>query len=305
MEFHFLGTGSGVPAIERNVSALALRFLQQKGTQWLFDCGEATQHQLLHSPITLTKIDRIFITHLHGDHIFGLPGLLGSRSFQGARSPLTIYGPKGLATFIDASLTVSRTHLRYPYKVIEVEEGLVLETEDVLVYALELEHVMPCFAFKITEKDKPGKLDMGRLQSLNIPKGPIYQRIKEGKTVELEDGSKVNGKDFVGPPQKGRMIVIAGDTRPIKKMVDFSRGANVLVHEATFRGDKQEHAAQFGHSTIEEATALAKEAQVKTLILTHISSRYSGEEEEFELEAKHYFSNVHIAHDMMVYKLST
>ncbi|MED1601787.1 ribonuclease Z [Alkalihalophilus marmarensis] len=305
MEFHFLGTGSGVPAIERNVSAMAIRFLQQKGTQWLFDCGEATQHQLLHSPITLTKIDRIFITHLHGDHIFGLPGLMGSRSFQGALNPLIIYGPSGLAPFIETSLAVSKTHLRYPYEVIELEEGLMFETEHLSVEALALNHVMPSFAFKVTEKDKPGTLDIKKLEEYNIPKGPHYQLLKEGKTITLEDGRTINGQEFVGPPKNGRVVVIAGDTRPTKEMIKFSRDADILIHEATFRADKADHAVQFGHSTTLEAASLAKEAKVKTLLLTHISSRYTGEEEAFLNEAKTIFENTHLAHDLMVYTLSS
>ncbi|WP_100372757.1 ribonuclease Z [Bacillus sp. FJAT-45037] len=303
MEFHFLGTGSGVPAIERNVSAMAIRFLQQKGTQWLFDCGEATQHQLLRSPITMSKIDRIFITHLHGDHIFGLPGLLGSRSFQGAQTSLKVYGPKGLKNYIEASLSVSRTHLRYDYQVIEVEEGCLFETNDVTVHAMELDHVMPSYAYKIIEKDKPGTLNVEKLQSLEIPKGPIYQRIKAGEVIELENGVIINGQNFLGPSQKGRTIVVAGDTRPVRKLVDFAKHATLLIHEATFRSDKASHAEQFGHSTIEGATAIARAAEVDHLVLTHISSRYTGEEEEFLKEARHYFQPVDIAADLMVFTL--
>ncbi|WP_088102153.1 ribonuclease Z [Halalkalibacter urbisdiaboli] len=301
MEFHFFGTGAGVPSIQRNVSAVAVRLPQ--GIQWLFDCGEATQHQILQSAITLTKIERIFISHLHGDHIFGLPGLLGSRSFQGAESPLTIYGPKGLNDFIQTSLNVSRTHLRYPLHIVEVKQGMLFETNDFIVDVLELDHVMPCFGYRMKEQDKPGTLQVERLRELGITPGPIFQKIKTGQNVRLDDGRVINGKDFVGPTKRGRTIVVAGDTRPTESMVEFAFGADILVHEATFREDKQEHAAQFGHATVREAAALAKRANVKTLILTHISSRYSGEEMEIEKEARSIFPATLLAHDHMVHSV--
>ncbi len=149
-----------MPSVERNVSALAIRFLQQRGQQWLFDCGEATQHQILHSPITLTKIERIFISHLHGDHIYGLPGLLGSRSFQGAESNLVIYGPRGLRAFVETTLAVSGTHLHYDVEIVEIEDdGCLLEIDGYTVETFLLDHGMESYAYKVTE---PTKLERSR-----------------------------------------------------------------------------------------------------------------------------------------------
>ncbi|WP_100407262.1 ribonuclease Z [Bacillus solitudinis] len=303
MEFHFLGTGSGVPALQRNVSALAIRFLQQKGMQWLFDCGEATQHQLLHSPITLAKIERIFISHLHGDHIFGLPGVLGSRSFQGSETPLILYGPKGLEAFVYSSLQVSNTHLRFPLQIIEIEEGFRFQTDELEVEVIELDHGMPSYAFKIRELDKPGTLNVEALKKMGVMPGPIYQQLKEGKVLTLDDGQVVEGKDFVGPAKLGRTIIVGGDTRPLEKMIDFAKGADVLIHEATFRHEKASHARQYGHSTVRQAAEIANKAEVELLILTHISSRYAGQEQEIEEEARRTFTNTIIAYDQMIYSI--
>jgi ribonuclease Z len=303
MEFHFLGTGSGVPSTSRNVSGLVVRFLQKKSTQWLFDCGEATQHQILQSPITLTKIERIFISHLHGDHLFGLPGLLCSRSAQGATTPLTIYGPKGIEEFVQTSLTVSQSYLSYDLKFIVLQEGTVFSDDTIKVECILLDHVMPSFAFKLTESNQPGSLKVDKLKDLGLEPGPIYQRIKRKEEIILEDGRIIHGTDFVGEDKKGRIVVIAGDTRPLEKMTVFAKSANLLIHEGTFRTDKKSHADQFGHSTIADVALLAKKANVANLILTHISSRYAGEERALEEEAQSIFPSSIVAFDFMTYKL--
>ena len=158
MELLFLGTGSGVPSKGRNVSAIALQLLEERGATWLFDCGEATQHQILHTPVRPGRIEKIFITHLHGDHLFGLPGLLGSRSFQGGDTPLVVYGPQGISTFIETALSVSGTRIKYGLDVVEIKEGLVFEDEQFVVTAKLLDHGMPSYGFRIVEKDLPGTL---------------------------------------------------------------------------------------------------------------------------------------------------
>ena len=305
MEFHFLGTGAGVPSLQRNVSSLAIRFLQERGTQWLIDCGEATQHQLMKSAISPSRIDRVFITHLHGDHIYGLPGFLGTRSFQGASSPLTIYGPAGLESFIHAALSVSRTQLRYELDIVEVHHGLTIDAGFATVTVCQLQHTIDSYAYRLDENNKPGELHVEKLRSLNIPPGPIYQRIKQGEMVSLEDGRAINGADFIGSPKKGRVVVIAGDTQPIPEMVEFAKHADLLIHEATFRSGLEANAHEFGHSTIADAASIAKEAQVNQLILTHISSRYLNEEDEFQQEALDSFENTWIAKDLAVFHLDT
>ncbi|SDB91493.1 ribonuclease Z [Shouchella lonarensis] len=304
MELHFLGTGAGVPSKQRNVSALALRFLEDEGDVWLFDCGEATQHQLLYSPLSLSKITKILMSHVHGDHLFGLPGLLSTRSFQGAASPLTIYAPPGVEEFVRVSLKVTKTTLRYPLEFVTLRAGSLFETPHHEVEVLPLAHTIQSYAFKVTEKEKPGRLDIARLQAEGVPAGPLYAQLKRGETVQLTDGRVLSGQAFVGEPIRGRVIVIAGDTKPIPEMVDFASGADLLVHEATFASDCEADAHQFGHSTVADACRLAKHAHVKQLILTHISSRYVREPSVFLDEVEAHLPTALVARDLFVYSLA-
>ncbi|MBU8907306.1 ribonuclease Z [Desertibacillus haloalkaliphilus] len=304
MEIHFLGTGAGVPSTGRNVSSIAIRFLQQNGSVWMIDCGEATQHQILRSPLKLSKLEKIFITHLHGDHIFGLPGLLGSRSFQGSTRPLTIYGPKGIKAFIDAALTVSGTYIAYPLSIVEVSEGGTLFTdEQVSVECVKLSHGIDNFGYRIQETDQPGALDTERLMSLGIQPGPVYRRLKNGESIRLENGQMINGKDFIGETKRGRVIAVTGDTKPCEAVVSLAENADVLVHEATFAKEEARHASEFNHSTTVDAARAAKEANAHTLILTHISSRYQEDAWNLINEAKQLFSNSYLAEDLWVYCL--
>lgn len=306
MEFVFLGTGAGVPAKGRNVSAIALQLLEERGATWLFDCGEATQHQILHTSVRPRRIEKIFITHLHGDHIFGLPGLLGSRSFQGGTTPLTVYGPKGIKQFIEVALAVSTTHVKYPLEIIEItEEGTVFEDKQFFVETKRLSHGIECFGYRIVEKDIPGHLLIDKLLDEGVKPGPLFKRLKDGKTVELEDGRVLCGKDFIGPPQKGRIITILGDTRYCEASIQLAQDADVLVHEATFGAEDSQQAHDYYHSTTEQAANIAVQANVKQMILTHISSRYQGEAWKILLEeAQQVFPNTEIAADLKRFPVS-
>ncbi|ENQ3078912.1 ribonuclease Z [Bacillus multifaciens] len=306
MEFVFLGTGAGVPAKGRNVSAIALQLLEERGATWLFDCGEATQHQILHTSVRPRRIEKIFITHLHGDHIFGLPGLLGSRSFQGGTTPLTVYGPKGIKQFIEVALAVSTTHVKYPLEIIEItEEGTVFEDKQFLVETKRLSHGIECFGYRIVEKDIPGHLLIDKLLDEGVKPGPLFKRLKDGETVELEDGRVLCGKDYIGPPQKGRIITILGDTRYCEASIQLAQDADVLVHEATFGAEDSQQAHDYYHSTTEQAANIAVQANVKQMILTHISSRYQGEAWKILLEeAQQVFPNTEIAADLKRFPVS-
>lgn len=305
MKFTFLGTGAGLPSKNRNVSAVALSLLQELNSVWLFDCGEATQHQILYTAIRPRKISKIFITHLHGDHIYGLPGLLGSRSFQGGDTPLTVYGPVGIKPFIETSLEISKTRLSYPLEIHEFdEEGLLFDEADFQVSVKKLEHGIPSYGFRITEKDRPGELLVHKLQEKGIRPGPIYQEIKANETVTLPDGQILFRKDFLGPDKPGRIISVLGDTRNPLQSADFVRGSDLLIHEATYEAGKEELAHDYFHSTTAQAAALAQKAEVKQLILTHISSRYQEEDEERLLnEARAIFPNTEMARDLSVFHL--
>lgn len=303
MDLYFLGTGGGVPSKERNVSSIALRLLQERGTIWLFDCGEATQQQILHSPVKLSKIDKIFITHLHGDHIYGLPGLLGSRSFQEANKPLTLYGPAGIRRFVETALAVSETHVRYPFSIIEVDDGLIFEDESFVVEALKLTHVVPSFGYRVTECDTPGALDARRLKQEGVEPGPVYGRLKNGETVQLRDGRVLNGYDYIGASKPGKKVAILGDTRPCEATVQLARETDAVVHEATFRESEAQMAHDYFHSTSVQAAKTARHAGASALILTHISSRYSEEGGQLLDEAARVFKTSYLAHDHLKFEI--
>lgn len=299
MELQFLGTGAGVPSKMRNVTSIALKLLDEINEVWLFDCGEATQQQILNTSIRPGKIKKIFITHMHGDHIFGLPGLLTSRSFQGGEDDLTLYGPKGIKNFIDTTIQASCSKLGYPLKVVEFEkEGLLFDDKHFKVELKRLEHGIPSYGFRITEKDQPGELQADRLKELGIPFGPLYGKLKKGETITLEDGTVVNGQDYISPDIKGRVVTICGDTRKCEASEILAYRSDVLVHEATYEGDKGQQAYRHFHSTSLQAAEVAKNAEVKRLLLTHISARYIGKQsQELENEAKTIFENVQVVKD--------
>lgn len=305
MELEFLGTGAGVPARQRNVSSIALKLLDERNEIWLFDVGESTQHQILKTTLKPRKIKRIFLTHLHGDHLFGLPGFLSSRSFQGGDEPLTIYGPKGTAEFIKTSLKISESHLTYKINYVDLpDNGVILDDETFTVICHKLDHRIASYGFRVIEKDHPGELLVDQLTAQNIPAGPIYAKIKAGQTVTLNDGRIINGKDFIGPAQKGRIITVIGDTRKCQPIFELAQDADVLVHESTFSQEEQEIAKRYYHSTNADAARVAKAANVKQLLLTHISARYLGKATRvLEKQAQRIFKQSKIMNDLDVFDI--
>ncbi|WP_313468120.1 ribonuclease Z [Carnobacterium sp.] len=299
MELLFLGTGAGVPAKHRNVTSIALKLLDERNSVWLFDCGEATQQQILHTTLKPRKIDKIFITHLHGDHIFGLPGLISSRSFQGGEGPLTIYGPKGIKQFVLTCLKVSGTYLKYSLKFHEINEpGILFEDTQFKVSCLPLEHGIQSFGYRIQEADHQGSLQVEKLKEAGVPFGPLYGKLKQGETITLPDGRTFNGKDFIGATQKGRVVTILGDTKKTANSVILAKEADVLVHESTFEGSEQKMARDYNHSTNRDAAEVALESGAKRLLLTHISARYLGKDAyALEQEAQKIFKHTHIVKD--------
>lgn len=299
MEIQFLGTGAGSPSRSRNVSSLALKLLDERNEVWLFDCGEGTQHQILRTAIRPRKISKIFITHLHGDHIFGLPGLLASRSNQGGTEPLTIYGPKGIAEFVKTSLRVTQTHLSYSINFEVVQPGTVFDDATFSVTADYLDHRITCFGYRIHEKPHPGELLIDKVREADIPSGPVYAQLKAGKTVTLADGRTFNGQDFIGDAQPGRTVTIFGDTRQVDRELPLADGADVVVHESTFDGADAKLARRYFHSTDLEAAKLARRAHAGQLLLNHISARYVGKAaRELQKEARTVFSNTRVVSDL-------
>ncbi|MDF2923384.1 MAG: rnz [Paenibacillaceae bacterium] len=299
MELYFLGTGAGMPSRSRNVTSIALNLLDENGCFWLFDCGEGTQQQILASPVRLSRTNKIFITHLHGDHVYGLPGLLTSRSYQGGETPLVLYGPPGIREFVETALRVSQARLSYHLEIKELEtEGIVFEEEGFRVEARRLVHRIECFGYRIMEKDKEGKLDAAKLKALGLTPGPAYGIIKQGGTVTMQDGRVISGKDAVGPAIPGRIVAVMGDSLRTEAAVVLAQGADVLVHEATFDSARADMAARFHHSTSVDAAVTARSAQAVALVITHLSSRYGEEDTEVLLrEARDIFPNTYAAFD--------
>lgn len=307
MKLQFLGTGAGVPGRIRNVSALVLKLLDELNEIWLFDCGEATQHQILKTTIKPRKITKVFITHMHGDHIYGLPGFLSSRSFQGGDGPLTIYGPPGIRQFIQTTLKLSKTKLLYSLKIIELDPngGTLNLNKGWTVDYLPLEHGVLSFGYRVTEPDSVGELLVDLLAPYQIPNGPIFGKIKRGEEVTLADGTVINGKDFVAPDRKGKIVTILGDTRQCTNIPLLAQGVDVLVHEATHESKEAQMAHDYYHSTNVQAAKVAAKANVKQLYLNHISARYMGQDiRELEMEAKHYFKATKIVFDLEEYNLN-
>lgn len=306
MKLHFLGTGAGLPARERNVTAIGLQ-LPAGGTWWLFDCGEATQHQLLHSPLRLSRLTHIFITHMHGDHVYGLPGLLSSRSFQAPDVPVTITGPVGIRQFVAEICSLSHTHLSYPLTIHELQPGTEppeMTCDGMTVTADWLNHVIPSLGYRIAEPNRSGSLNVELLTELGLPPGPLYGRLKQREPVMTPDGRIIEPDMVISPPTAGRVICLLGDTAPCLAADRLANHSDWLVHEATFASAEQAKAHQYGHSTSADAAQCARAASVTRLLLTHISTRYQGESlNTLRDEARAIFPAADIAADGDVYTM--
>lgn len=281
---------------------MALR-LPQRAEVWLFDCGEGTQHQFLRSELRISQLTRIFVTHMHGDHIFGLMGLLASCGLAANPSRIDIYGPPDLEDYLKACRRYSQTHFSYPVKVHTVSPGVVFEDDEFVVSCQLLKHRVPAFGYRVAEKDRPGQFNVEKAAALGIPSGPLYGKLKRGETIALPDGRRIQGAELCGPTQSGRKLVYCTDTVYCDAAVELATEADVLIHEATFAHQDAELAYQRLHSTTTMAAQVALGAQVKQLIMTHFSPRYAPgneiEAKDLLLEARAIFPQTEMAHDFM------
>jgi ribonuclease Z len=304
VELYFLGTGAGMPSKERNVTSMVLNLTVERGVYWMFDCGEGTQHQALRSPIKIGRLEKLFISHLHGDHIYGIPGLLTSRSYQGGDTPFTLYGPKGIKQLVELTLEVSGAHLGYELSIVELESGVIFEDAQFRVETAELDHRVTSYGFRIIEKDQSGKLLVDKLKEYNLQSGPLFGKLKSGLNITLPDGRELQASQFLGPSVKGRIVTILGDTKPCPNVQVLAQGADLLVHEATFSKDRKDMAMKYDHSTTVDAAQAAKQAGADALIMTHLSSRYQGEAVDRLLdEAKSIHKHAFVSKDFWSYSV--
>jgi len=303
----FLGTSSGVPTRSRNVSAVALR-LPQRAELWLFDCGEGTQHQFLRSELRISQLRRIFITHMHGDHVFGLPGLLASLGLAGASSGIDLYGPDPLRDYLEGVLRTSSTRISYPLRSHRVRQAassgaVLLDDDDLQVRCTPLHHRVPAYAYRVDQKPRPGRFDVDRARALGVPEGPLFGQLKAGRSVTLSDGRIIRGDSLCGPQRPGCSVVYCTDTVYCDAAVELARGADLLIHESTFSHAEAELAIQRQHSTSTMAAQTALAAGVGQLVLTHLSPRYlpgnPTTPDDLLGEARAIFSNTLVARDFL------
>ncbi len=274
LDLVFFGTSGSVPTAQRAPSALLVR---RGGERLLFDCGEGTQRQLLRSTVGLVELREVFVSHFHADHYLGLPGMLKTFALRGREIPLTIYGPPGLK---DLFATLRRVFgkLSYPLEIVELRPGDVLEREDYNLVTFPVAHRVQSLGFALIEHPRPGRFDVAASDALGVPSGPERGLLQAGESVQLGDGRVVTPDEVLGEPRPGRKVVLSGDTAPSPTVLEAARGAEVLVHEATFLEEERERAQETAHSTALDAAEIAREAEVGLLALTHLSNRYFGPE---------------------------
>jgi ribonuclease Z len=290
-----LGTGAALPTPERRTSGTAFLY---DGEMLLFDCGEGTQLQLRKAGLRHGRLSRIFITHMHGDHVIGLMGLLMTMELSGRERPIELYGPGPLPDYVTTSARLLSTGFRYPIIFHEAHPGTICQTETYTIECLPLSHRILTYGYTWQERDKPGTFDVARAEALGIPKGPLYGHLQKGQSVTLPDGRTVHSHDLLGPPKRGRRIGYCLDTRPCAEAALLARDADLLLYDSTLAPGAEQEAAEKGHSTSRQAAVLAKEAGVKRLLLTHISARYPDARELLRgLEGLH--DNIVIARDLM------
>jgi ribonuclease Z len=275
LSLFFAGTAGSVPTARRGMPAILLR---RGGDRLLFDCGEGTQRQLLRT-VGLPDLHAVFLTHHHADHWLGLPGMLKSFDLRDRDAPLTVYGPPGTGELMRAMRLVYG-RLGYPSTVVELEAGESVRYDGYEVGAFNVRHRTHAFGYAIVEDSRPGRFDAELAAELGVPFGPDFGRLQRGETV-----NGVRPEQVVGPERPGRKVVLSGDTTPCDMVRFAAHEADLLVHEATFTEDERDRAQQTGHSTARQAAEVAREAGVRLLALTHLSTRYGGGEIRDEAKA--------------------
>lgn len=295
LEITFLGTGSGAPSLERNLACVAV---QRGGELFLFDCGEGAQIQYRRAGLGFAPLTAIAISHLHGDHVTGLMGLLMSLQLADRTEPLDLYGPPGLGEYVRCNRRALHTHFGYPLHLREEGGPAVFrETPAYRLIAAPLDHRLFCLGFRLEEFSRPGRFNLDEARRLGVPEGPLFGRLQRGEPVSLPDGRIVAPEQVLGPTRRGVTFVYATDTRPCAPAVELARGADLLVYEGTFDARVGDEAHRKGHSTVADAARVAREAGVRELVITHLSPRYT-DVSPLLAQARAIFPNTRIARDL-------
>lgn len=296
----FLGTSGSVPTLRRSLPSVVV---QCPRGQWMFDCGENVQRQMMAAKVSFHRKMKVFITHLHGDHVLGLPGLLQTMALMDRKEPVQIYGPVGLKDFLVSTKETLNFGLNYPLEINQIlSEGVICDEKEYSVIATKSSHAVESYAFAFVEKLRPGKFYPKKALALGVVAGELWSKLQRGEEVTLADSKVVKPSDVMGPMRAGRKIVFTGDTRPFEVFAKFAEGADLVIHDCTFDDSLTEKAKVDGHSTPTQAAEQAKAAGVKQLVLFHISARYPNAELLLE-QAKKVFPNTVLAEDFMELEL--
>lgn len=295
MKVIFLGSGGSLPTPKRNLPSTALL---REGEMMLFDCGEGTQTQIMRKGVGFGRLNRIFISHMHGDHLSGLLGLLMTLTLLGHEHPITLYCPVEVEDFIHSLEKTIRLRCAFGLKFVTVKPGILVEEEEYFIEAAPVNHSVQCFAFALQERIRPGRFDVETARRLGIPEGPLYSKIQRGEAVTLDDGRVIEPGEILGEPRPGRRVVYVTDTLYMPSLAGFCRGADLLIHEGMFTTDMEDEAAYRKHCTAAQAATLARDAGVKRLALIHVSPRY-WTSSELKAEARRIFPETVVAKDLM------
>jgi len=296
----FLGTAGSVPTSERSLPAV---LIQRGNEQLMFDCGEGVQRQMIKAKVGFHKKMKIFISHMHGDHVLGLPGLLQTMALMDRQKKVEIYGPEGIKRFLEGTREVLQFALTFSVEIHEIYDvGVVCREEEYVVEAAWSNHVIPSLAYAFVEKPRAGKFYPDKARALGVPEGELWSKLQHGDRIRVPDGRVVKPEEVLGPQRLGRKIVYTGDTRPFRGFPKFAADADLVIHDATFDDALAEKASEDGHSTPSQAAEGAKKAKAKKLVLTHVSARYADTGLLLE-QAQKVFKNTVVAEDFMELEL--
>ncbi len=294
MQLTFLGTGGSWPSKERNVPAIALKI---DGEVILLDCAEGTQRQFMYSNTTFMQVNKILITHFHGDHFLGLPGMIQSMYLNDRSRPLDIYGPEGTEKIISKLLKLGYFSPTFEIRLHDLEDNDIIECQNYDIKCRAVSHSVPTLGYCIEEHERPGKFNLDKAQALGVPEGPAYRTLQQGQSVTV-NGKTITPDMVMGPPRTGRKIVYSGDTKPCQAIIELAESCDVLIHDATLDQTLEDKAEAYDHSSARQAAEVAVKTNTKTLFLMHISPRYK-DSSQLEKEAQAVFPNSFIARDFL------